>query len=69
MVELRGILRQLRWLRAAPHCFAAQSLTRFALLPRKRGSMRAVEPAGFLATLGFTIQKATHKGWLFVWWS
>ena len=68
-MKLRRILRQLCRLRAAPHCFAAQSPTRFALLPRKRGSMRAVEPAEFLATLGFTIQKATRKGWLFVWWS
>ena len=44
MVELRGILRRLRRLRAALHCFAAQSPLRFAQLPRKRGRMCTVEP-------------------------
>ena len=39
----------------------------FAQQPRKRGEMRAVEPAELLAALGFTKQKAARKGWLFVW--
>ena len=62
MVELRGILCQLCRLRAASHCFAAQSPLRFAQRPRERGRLHAVEPAGLLAPLRFNMRKATHKG-------
>ncbi len=39
----------------------------FAQRPRERGRLHAVEPAGLLAPLRFTMRKATHKGWLFAW--
>ena len=42
---------------------------RFAQRPCKRGRLHAVEPAGLLAPLRFSMRKATHKGWLFAWWS
>lgn len=42
---------------------------RFAQRPCKRGRLHAVEPAELLAPLRFTMRKATHKGWLFAWWS
>ena len=41
----------------------------FAQRPCKRGRLHAVEPAGLLAPLRFNMRKATHKGWLFAWWS
>ena len=39
----------------------------FAQRPCKCGRLHAVEPAGLLAPLRFTMRKATHKGWLFAW--
>ena len=41
----------------------------FAQRPCKCGRLHAVEPAELLAPLRFTMRKATHKGWLFAWWS
>lgn len=69
MVELRGILRWLRRLRAALHCFAAQSPLRFAQLPRKRGRMCTVEPRRTSRDPQFYHEKNRPDGRFFSWWN
>ena len=69
MVELRGILRRLHRLRAALHCFAAQSPLRFAQLPRKRGRMCTVEPRRTSRDPQFYHEKNRLDGRFFSWWS